>query len=300
MATLKVAVTQFELRSEKSVEQFLAHVEQLVKQAAEQSADLILFPELASTGLLGSVSDRDVTLATVDDDYRKVLAPLAGEILAGLKRLAAQYDLIIAGGSHNRIADDGSLRNTAYLVWPDGRVESQDKIHLTPPELGMGARGGDDLLITEIGGFIVALLICADIEYPELSRYLTAKGVTAILCPSLTWNRRGAFRVRCSSHARAMENQLYVVMSPLIGHNGLPVDHPLYTTGHALVAAPVDKIFGHHDGVVVSGEGAGETVVFATLDSSLIDASRAKPEPPGLALRRPDLYRKHRAELNDY
>jgi predicted amidohydrolase len=296
-ASLKVATTQFELRREKSLQEYLGHMEGLVKRAAEQKAELVLFPELASTGLLGAIDDHEVTTATITADYWKFLPEFTDAIVDGLRRMAKENNIVIAGGSHNRVADDGSLRNTAYIVHPDGRVESQDKIHLTPQEHSLGAKGGDELLVTKIGPFTVGLLICADIQFPELSRYLVHKGVDLILCPSLTWNRRGIHRVRTGCQARAIENQLYVVMSPLISTSGLPTDSPIYAVGKALVSAPVDKTVGINDGILATTESSEEELLIAELDHDLLVASRATPEAPGLALRRLDLYAKLQAEM---
>ncbi|MFF9778578.1 nitrilase-related carbon-nitrogen hydrolase [Streptomyces sp. NPDC013978] len=292
MTQLKVALTQFELRAEHTVDGFLAHMESLIAEAAAQSADAVVFPELASTGLLASVDDHTVTAATVADDYRNRLTGFTDTIVTGLARMAQEHDVVVIGGSHNRIAEDGSLRNTAYVVFPDGRVASQDKIHLTPPEHAMGMLGGDDLLVTRIGAFTVGVLICADIQFPELSRALEQRGVDLIVCPSLTWNRRGVHRVRTGCQARAMEMQSYVVMSPLIGHSGLPADAPLYAVGRALAAGPVDRTIGSNDGILALATTDKEEIVYADLDRDLLLASREKPEIPGLKLRRPDLYPK--------
>lgn len=298
MSSLRVATTNFALRAETSVEGLLKHIEGLVGRAAAAGAEMVVFPEFASTGLLGSISDHIVTAKTVTPDYRDVLAPRFDDIADGVKRLARQYGIVIVGGSHNRIADDGSLRNTAVIAQPDGRVETQDKIHLTPPEHEMGARGGDELLVTRIGPFTAGLLICADIQFPELSRYLVHQGVDLIICPSLTWNRRGVHRVRTGCQARAIENQLYVVMSPLVGDSGLPVDAPLYAVGQALVSTPVDKTVGINDGLLALSEVKGEDILFAELDHDILIASRSFPEPPGLSLRRTDLFAKLRAEAD--
>jgi predicted amidohydrolase len=231
-----------------------------------------------------------VTSQTIADDYRGFLANQLDEIVDGLKLLAATHDVVLLGGSHNRIADDGSLRNTAYLVFPDGRVETQDKIHLTPPEHSMGTIGGDDLLVTQIGPFTAGILICADVQFPELSRYLVSQGVNLLLCPSLTWNRRGIHRVMTGCAARAIENQAYVVMSPLFGTDGLPSDAPMYAVGQAAITAPVDRTFGLNDGIVAKAETKDEQIIYATLDLDLINASRERPEAPGLKLQRPDVY----------
>ncbi|MDQ0664622.1 putative amidohydrolase [Arthrobacter ulcerisalmonis] len=295
--TLKVASTQFQLRPERDLKQYLTHMEELVRQAAEQGAELVLFPELASTGLLGAVTDHEVTTATITSDYWDFLPQFTDAIVADMQRMSREHNVVVVGGSHNRMAEDGSLRNTAYIAHPDGRIESQDKIHLTPQEHALGARGGDELLVTKIGPFTVGLLICADIQFPELSRYLVHKGVDLILCPSLTWNRRGVHRVRTGCQARAIENQLYVVMSPLFGSSALPTDSPMYAVGQAVVTGPVDKTVGINDGILATTESKEEELLITELDHDLLLASRANPEAPGLSLRRTDLFAKLQAEM---
>jgi predicted amidohydrolase len=296
MASLTVAAVQFALKAEATVEEFVAHVDALVGRAAAQGATVVLFPELASTGLLASITDHVVTTKTVASDYWKVLPRYTGTIVEALRQIAREHDVVVVGGSHNRLAEDGSLRNTAYVVHPDGRVELQDKTHLTPQEHQLGVVGGDELLVTSLGPFTAGVLICADIQFPELSRYLVHHGVDLILCPSLTWNRRGVHRVRTGCQARAIENQLYVVMSPLVGQSGLPLDAPMHAVGRALVTGPVDKTIGVNDGILAATLDGEEQVLVTPLDHDLLTASRAKPEAPGLALRRLDLFEKLRAD----
>src|SRR3954453_21710149 len=190
MSSLTVASVQLALRAEPSIEEFVAHVDELVAKAAAGGAEVVLFPELASTGLLASITDHEVTTATISADYWKVLPAYTDAIVAGLVGMAAAHGVTVIGGSHNRLAPDGTLRNTAYVVHPDGRVETQDKLHLTPQEHQLGAVGGDELLVTRVGPFTAGVLICADIQFPELSRHLVHLGVDLIFCPSLTWNRR--------------------------------------------------------------------------------------------------------------
>jgi predicted amidohydrolase len=292
---LTVASIQFELRGEPSVKAFLDHMDEQVTHAADARADVVVFPELASTGLLGSITDHPVTSQSITRDYWEVLAPMAGAIEIGVRDLALRHGLAVLGGSHNRIHDDGSLRNTAFLAHPDGRVEYQDKIHLTPQEHELGLRGGDDLLVSRLGPFTVGVLICADIQFPELSRHLVSQGVDLILCPSLTWNSRGVHRVRTGCQARAIENQLFVVMSPLVGSDGLPGDAPMYAKGQALATVPVDRTFGLNDGLLGQSDTEGETMLLVELDRGLLMASRENPEAPGLRLQRPDVYRRLQA-----
>lgn len=294
MPLLTVAAVQLELRAERNVGAFLAHIGELVAEAVDRGAQAVLLPELASTGLLAAIDGHEVTVDSIASDYWTELPRFVDPIVNFLSNLASRHGITIIGGSHNRVADDGSLRNTAYVLHPDGRVESQDKIHLTPPEHALGARGGDAMLVTRIGPFTAGVLICADIQFPELSRHLVSEGVDLIFCPSLTWNRRGVHRVRTGCQARAIENQLYVVMSPLVGSSGLPLDAPMYATGRAIITTPVDRTVGINDGILAEAEGAEEQIVVAELDLELIEASRAAPEAPGLALRRLDFFEKLR------
>jgi predicted amidohydrolase len=294
MVSMTVAAAQMALRAETSIEQFLDHLESLVVEAKAQHAEAILFPELASTGLLAAIQSHNVTVETIGSDYWNELPKFTAAIADTLSRLAVEHNITIVGGSHNRRAPDGSLRNTSYVAHPDGHIDTQDKIHLTPQEHDLGARGGDELLVTKVGPFTAGVLICADIQFPELSRYLVDQGVDLIFCPSLTWNRRGVHRVRTGCQARAIENQLYVVMSPLVGTSGLPGDAPMHAVGRALVTTPVDRTVGLNDGILAEASGPEEQLVIAVLDRDVLEASRADPEAPGLALRRLDLFEKLR------
>ena len=289
---LRVAAVQFELRAEPSMDAFAEHVASVAGLAAEEGADLLVLPELVTTGLLATHPDAaSLRVADVAEAYRTVFPPLTAQYEDVLRQLADDRSMTILGGSHYRIADDGTTRNTAMLAHPDGTVVLQDKLHLTPQEVAMGTTPGDGAVIISVGGARLAVLICADIEFPEVTRHLALAGVEIVLCPSLTWNRRGANRVRYGAHARAMENQVYVVVAPLVGSSGIPRDAAIHGTGTALVASPIDRLFGFHDGVVVNHDDTGqEGIVVADLDLGLIAASRADPEPPGLANIRPDLY----------
>ena len=297
MTTLRITTVQFELRAETDFAAFAQHLTDIVESAVADGAELVVFPELCTTGLLAShPRAAEITVDNIAGAYREVFPPLTEPLTELLSDLAVQHGITLLGGSHFRRADDGTHRNTAHLAHPDGRVERQDKLHLTPPEQLMGLRPGDDVLTTTIGGVKAAIQICADIEFPEINRYLAMQGVELILCPSLTWNTRGAHRVAYGSHARAMENQLFVVIAPLVGTCGIPIGGAIHGTGNAMICGPIDRTIGVADGVVEAHpDTRAEGIVTATLDFDLIARSRANPEPPGLSNLRPDLYARYAA-----
>jgi predicted amidohydrolase len=289
---LTVAPVQFDLRAEPTLNTFLDHVESAVDGAARSGGEVVVLPELVSTGLLAThPSAGELTVADLGDVYRAVFPHYQEAYAERLRALAREKGVWIAGGSHWRLADDGSCRNTAFLAEPDGGLHTQDKLHLTPPERAIGGIGGERVMIASIGSVRVGILICADIEFPELARHLVMNGVELVLCPSLTWNTRGANRVRYSSLARALENQIFVAVAPMIGSCGIPREGALHCKGQAFVACPIDRIFGRNDGVLAVTERPGEeAAVLASLDFDQLAESRANPEPPGLSNMRPDLY----------
>jgi predicted amidohydrolase len=289
---LTVAPVQFELHAEPRLETFLEHIESVVDDAARAGGEVIVLPELVTTGLLAThPRAQRLTVAELEDAYRAVFPEYDEAYGERLRVLATGKGVWIAGGSNWRRAEDGTHRNTAFLAHPDGRLDRQDKLHLTPPERDLGTTPGERLMIATIGSVRVAILICADIEFPELTRHLACNGVELVLCPSLTWNTRGTNRVRYSSLVRAFENQLFVATAPMIGSADLPQDRPLRCKGQAFVACPNDRVFGRNDGVLATTDRPGEeAVTVARLDFEQLAASRANPEPPGLANIRPELY----------
>jgi predicted amidohydrolase len=297
MRPLTVTPVQFELRAERSFDDFANHLRATVIAAAAGS-DVVVLPELVTTGLLASHPDAD-TLAVADiaDAYRSVFPAYTKQFEELVCALAADTDTTLIGGSHYRRTDDGTFRNTAVLAHPDGRLFHQDKLHLTPQETAMGTEPGQDVVITDVDGLRISVQICADIEFPEVSRYLALQGVTLIVVPSLTWNRRGAQRVRYGAHARAMENQLCVAVSTLVGSSGYPRGGAIHGTGNCFLAGPIDKTFAANDGVLAAHpDDRQEGFCCGTVDPELIGRSRAHPEPPGLSTIRPDLYQRLTAD----
>jgi predicted amidohydrolase len=69
----------------------------------------------------------------------------------------------------------------------------------------------------EFRGLRVAVLICLDVEVPELSALLRGQGVDLLLVPSATETLMGCERVTRCAGARAVELGCAVVVTPLVG-----------------------------------------------------------------------------------
>ena len=146
------------------------------------------------------------------------LAQMAPQYEALFMRLAEETGIYIIGGTHP-VFQRGKIFNAAHLFTPNGRVFRQKKVHLTSTESGpyQFSRGhGLYLYHTDFGN--IAILICYDVEFPELARVMAEAGAEILFVPSCTDGREGFCRVRYCAQARAIENQVYVAMTGTVGN----------------------------------------------------------------------------------
>jgi predicted amidohydrolase len=286
---LPISIATLAIRRYEDVPAFRSHVDTLAAGAIDRGSRLLLLPELTCVGLLwGDPEAAQTTVAGVADLYRRHLTPLLHPYEEALREVAQRRRITLAGASFWH-EEEGRGINSAFIAFPDGTLQRQDKLHPTRPEQAIGTIGGEELRAFEIDGVRIGLLICYDIQFPELTQHLVAEGIRVLLIPSLT-TERGYWRVRHSAHARAVENQIYVCVSPLIGDLGIPTDHPVQGCGGAFVACPIDNRFKIDDGTYARAGASAESLLHVTLDIARLDLSRSKSEIRQLADRRPALY----------
>jgi predicted amidohydrolase len=291
--SIRVSIATMSIRRYPDMAAFQSHIDVLAGEAAASGSRLLLLPELSCIGLLwGDPAAAATTVPAVADLYRRRLTPLLQRYCAALLDVAKRHNLTVAGASFWH-EEDGKGTNSAFIAAPDGTLLRQDKLHPTRPEQAIGTIGGDALAAFEIEGVRMGMMICYDVQFPELTRHLVADGIDVLLVPSLTTDR-GYWRVRHSAHARALENQIYVCVSPIVGNLGIPVGHPVQGVGGAFVACPIDNRFDIDDGTYARAEANVESLLHVTLDLARLHLSRTKSEIRQLADRRPALYAKLR------
>lgn len=124
--------------------------------------------------------------------------------------------LVVAGTAPWRCKETGELRNRAVIV-PAG---FQDKLHLTDWEAPAFSPGRGVRLINH-NGLRVAVLICLDIEVPEVAAALRGRDLDLILVPSATDSLCGFERVNRCASARAVELGCAVPVAHLTGKGPL-------------------------------------------------------------------------------
>ncbi|WP_449619901.1 carbon-nitrogen hydrolase family protein [Robertmurraya sp. Marseille-Q9965] len=279
---LRVSAVQYHLHTIETFDEFANQCIHYVKTAQEFGAEFVLFPEFFTTQLL-SIGDENGSPLSINDlpgfteQYRKLFI-----------ELAQSNSIHIIGGTHV-VERNGKLFNVAHLFYPDGRVAEQAKLHITPTEVEeWNMSAGDSLNVFDTDKGRIAILTCYDIEFPEIVRMAKAKGADVIFCPSCTDDRHGFHRVRYTSHARTIENQVYVVLTGTVG--SLPtVDFMRANFGQAAVITPNDIPF-PPKGIMVEGELNNDMIVTADLDLELLYEVRERGAVTTWRDRRKDLY----------
>ncbi len=277
----RIAAVQYKLRHIDDWAGFEAQVDFVLNAAADYQPHFVLLPEIFTTQILSFMDNDNVPSAV------RELSGYTERYTELLRRHAVRHGYFLIGGSHPNIRD-GKLFNTAFLFTPSGEVHTQDKIHRTRWEKEKWATDhGDVLKVFHTPHGKIAILICYDIEFPELARRVAEEGAEIIFVPSCTDDRQGFLRVRYCCHARAIENQVYVAMTSTVGN--LPVAGLRLHYGQASIITPSDFPFAR-DGIAAEGVINEEQIVVADVDLALLDENRLKGTTIPLLDKRNDFY----------
>ena len=268
---LRVCSLQYYIRPVRTFDDFVGQVTALVETAADYKCQLVIFPEYFTVQLLtlGNIK------APIDREIRD-LARTKGRFLELMGTLAKKHRIHIIAGSIPSLDsnDEETVYNDCYFFGPTGEYGCQGKMHMTrfeKEEWFVSPRDELKVFDTEFGR--VAVNICYDVEFPEIARAAAHLGAHVLIVPSSTDDRQGYLRVRYCAHARAIENQVYVVLSSTVGSIPMvPAVHLNY--GQAAILTPSDFEFSR-DGLLAEGMPNLETAVIGDLNMETIENSRS-------------------------
>ncbi len=279
---VRVAAVQYQMRPITSFEEFAQQCEFFIDTASEYRMDFLLFPEMVTNQLqvLVPAPESSITARRLDEFTKRYLEFFT--------RMAMKYNLNIIGGSHLTVEGD-KLYNIASLFRRDGSVDKQYKLHISPSESRWwGVSAGDEVRVFDTDRGKVAILICDDIEFPEIARIATGKGANLLFVPFNTDIRSGYMRVRSCAQARCIENGVYAVLAGPIGN--LPfVQGADIHYGEACILTPCDVNFAR-DGIAEEATPNVETMVVHELDMEVLRRSRLVGSVRTWVDRRPELY----------
>ena len=225
-------------------------------------ADLLVLPELASTGYRFASREEALSLSQAAD----------GEFVQFLVEQCARHDIHLVAGFNEREGD--LLYNSSVLVGPDGVVGKYRKLHLFMDEKDIFEPGNLGLPVFDLGRCKVGMLVCFDWVFPEAWRILALEGADIICHPSnlvLPYAQQAV-------PVHAMLNRIFAVTCNRTG-----TEKDLAFTGQSILASPNGRILSR-------APTNDEAIGIVDVD---IGAARDKgitPRNDVFADRRPDVY----------
>ncbi len=282
--TIRVGTVQYMQRRVHSFEEFISFVAYFVDVVADYKGDFVVFPELFTLQLLSIESQELSPVESIE-----ALTKYTPKLKDAMRDMALRYNINIIGGSHPTRVESGRVENISYVFLRDGTIHEQPKIHPTPnEEYWWNIEGGSTLNAIDTDCGPIGVLICYDSEFPELARHLTDQGIHILFVPFCTDERQSYLRVRYCCQARAVENQIYVVMSGNVGN--LPnVANMDIQYAQSCILTPCDFPFAR-DGISADTTPNVETVAIADLRPDTLVMARNSGTVKNLRDRRHDLY----------
>lgn len=267
-SSIRVAAATWKLRPLQSREEFFEHIDEFLSEASKAHVDLLVLPELFSVELL-SLHDE----ATAEESFPKVLANYYSAIAEWLNERTADLSMTVVFGSHIRPVKD-RFRNSGLLFQPGGEITCHDKQRVIPYEREVWNLENGSTRSPMVGDPPMSLHICYEIEFSDFSESAATDGSLVFCVPSYTETERGFNRVRWSCLARAVEYQVFVIHSCVVG--SIP-ELNLEGTGSSAVLAPCDALISS-TGVLSETRLNEEGLAIAELNFDLLQKVRDEGE----------------------
>lgn len=231
---------------------------------AAGEVDVLAFPEMCDTGYAMDVVRREAMDWSTDH-------------LQEIRHLARTKRTAVLIGLSERV--EGSIFNAVAVITRTGELSFRyRKTHLVtiaPIHEERTITPGDSLGFFELDGLPCGVLTCYELRFPEIARTLVLRGARILFVPA-AWPQARVAHLLTLTRARAIENQVFVVLAARTGTDGGTA-----FSGQSLVADPYGE-------VLASAGQAAEGLVTATVDLATIDACRGRIT--ALTERRPGLY----------
>jgi predicted amidohydrolase len=196
---VKVAVVHFQ-PVYKDTETNIASLLHLADEAGSNGAKIVVFPELATTGY--SFFSRD--------EISKVSEAVPGRLTELFSEITTRYEMYIVLGFPEYEPDTNLFYNSAVLIGPNG-IEGIYRKHSHLMEASWSASGTGKVPVFETCYGKLAILICADINYSELTVQAGLEEAQFLILPTNGGINTNLLR------ARALEGNCHIILSNRFG-----------------------------------------------------------------------------------
>lgn len=279
---VRIGLVQWQMRPYNTLEDLMDQVEYFVDALGAYKSDFVLFPEFFNAPLMAAYNHLS------EPEAIRMLAKYTPDIVNEFCKLSIKYNVNIITGSMPELRGN-ELYNVGFLCHRNGKVDKYEKIHVTPDEQRVwGMHGGNQITTFDTDCGKIGILICYDVEFPELSRLLALDGMNILFVPFLTDTQNGYSRVRNCALARAVENECYVAIAGSVGN--LPNVHNMdIQYAQSMVLTPCDFAF-PADGIKAQATANTEMILIADVDLDLLRELHNFGSVKNLKDRRTDLY----------
>ena len=264
---MRIALAQMKMSSDirSNYEKSL----QFIRQAAENKAELICFPEIQLCPFFPQNPDRDVEqyVLTEDSQYVKGIRDACREnhIFASpnfyIEEKGHRYDMSLL------IDDQGEIIGRQKMVHVAQCEMFYEQSYYTPSEEGFM------VFDTKLGK--IGIVVCFDRHYPESIRTEALRGAELIIIPTANTKAEPSELFQWEVKVQAFQNSVNVVMCNRVG-----MESDMEFSGESIVVS--------FDGETVALAGEGEELLIAEID--LPAASARRDQRPYTQLRRTGLY----------
>jgi len=279
---VRLGLVQWQMRLFKDYEALVEQIEFFIDAVSDYQSDFIMFPELFNAPLMAQFNDLNEAEAI------RGLSSYTDRLLETFRNFAITYNINIITGSMPRVAGE-HMHNVGFLCRRDGSVEHYEKLHITPAEeSAWGMKGGSKLETFNTDCGKIGVLICYDIEFPELSRLLAEEGMNILFVPFMTDTQNGYSRVKICAQSRAVENECYVAIAGSVGN--LPkVNNMDIQYAQSAVFTPSDFAF-PVNGIKAEATPNTESTLLVDVDLDLLKQLHNFGSVRNMKDRRKDLY----------
>jgi predicted amidohydrolase len=241
--------------------------ETIVEAVRSSDADLLVIPELATSGYFFETTE----------EMRRMAEPADGPTSRALTDAARESNCTVVYG----LAEQRGPHyfNSAVLINADGVAGVYRKVHLFNEETLHFTPGDEDFPLFEVGGVKVGLLVCFDHMYPEAARTLALAGAQIICHPS---NLVIPEYAQLTSRVRALENRVFWILANRWGKE--------YAHGDSLEFTGVSQVVNSRGKVLIRAAAAEDDLSAVEIDPAEALNKELNPYNSLLADRRPEFY----------
>ena len=246
---MRPGIAAIQMCSGKSVSDNLRRANELIAQAANQGAGLVVLPEMFA------IFDHNQHTLTQQEPFRD------GPIQTAIARMAREHHVWIVAGTIPLCSASPHQYYASCLVFnATGDIVSRyDKIHLFDAHLNdnedyresESTLAGHDIVTTDTPWGKLGLAVCYDLRFPELFRHLALQGAELLALPAAFVQTTGLVHWEVLLRARAIENSCYVIAANQVGEH----QNGRHSYGHSSIIDPWGTVIAQQpfsEGAIVS------------------------------------------------